>query len=279
MRMLSQKTIMSYQQSFRAVRAGLAEEYTRAADLRHDLKTTFMGITKAGKRTPAGINIAVRSINVFTKWLLDEQHLDTPVKVKRLKEPKLEVLTLADLQIQEWMEAKAHDGLEEDVKMLVLLILDTGLRVQEALNLKGSDFDWDMRMLKVIGKGNKFRLVPFSVDLRKLIYRKVAQSECEWAFPTGAGTRIDYANAYHCLKSISRRLGIRMPKGFHTLRHTMATNYIRNGGSTAHLQRILGHSSISTTGKYVHLQTEDLQRVHEKYSILSQMSKTKGDRS
>ena len=71
-------------------------------------------------------------------------------------------------------------------------------------------------------------------------------------------------------KGVGKHLGITGVRfSFHTLRHTFAVNYIRNGGSVFHLQKILGHSTLVMTRRYCELQVEDLQKVHQQYSLLA----------
>ena len=82
--------------------------------------------------------------------------------------------------------------------------------------------------------------------------------------------RLTRRNLLRDLKHLGRDLGIAGVRfSFHTLRHTFAVNYIRKGGDVFRLQRILGHSTLEMTRRYVNLQTEDLQAVHNKLSLLS----------
>ena len=91
-----------------------------------------------------------------------------------------------------------------------------------------------------------------------------------FVFPSHRGLKLNQRNFLRDFKLWGTRLlitGVRF--SFHTLRHTFAVNYIRNGGDVFRLQRILGHSTLEMTRRYVNLQTSDLQAVHSKLSLLS----------
>ena len=89
-------------------------------------------------------------------------------------------------------------------------------------------------------------------------------------FPANNGGKWEQRNALRSLYCMLKRL--EMPKsGFHKLRHTFATQYLKNGGDVVRLSIILGHSEIGTTMKYLHLLTEDLQRLHQGLSILNRL--------
>jgi integrase/recombinase XerD len=90
----------------------------------------------------------------------------------------------------------------------------------------------------------------------------------DFVFSTSHGTRQTYRNAVRTLKAVGGKIGAPTIR-FHLLRHTFATAYIRSGGNVALLRKILGHSSISTTMIYEHLQTEDLKSVHHQHSLLA----------
>jgi site-specific recombinase XerD len=147
-------------------------------------------------------------------------------------------------------------------------MLDTGVRSAECLGLRIADIDLD-NLIQVMGKGSRERKVPISLELRKRLYPWIRglPAGSVYLLPNRSADPVEYCNASHDLNEIGHVLGLRLH--FHLLRHTFATNYIRQGGDPARLQRILGHSSIETTMKYVHLQTSDLQQVHQQFSILA----------
>jgi integrase/recombinase XerD len=153
--------------------------------------------------------------------------------------------------------------------------LDTGCRIEELLTARLVDFDFNNLLLTVVGKGRKQRKVPFSIELRKLLFRFVRVKQrgeiaSELMFPARDGGKWERRNArrsYYCLLK-----NLRLPQsGFHLLRHTFATQYLRNGGYVVRLSIILGHSEVGTTMKYLHLLTEDLQRPHHSLSILNRL--------
>ena len=89
-------------------------------------------------------------------------------------------------------------------------------------------------------------------------------------FPSREGGRREQRNALRSYYCMLRRLGL-LRSGFHRLRHSFATQYLRNGGDVVRLSIVLGHSEISTTMKYLHLLTEDLQRPLQSLSILNRL--------
>lgn len=130
--------------------------------------------------------------------------------------------------------------------------------------------------MTVFGKGRKERRIPFSFELRKVLYRwqqvrERAQARCELVFPSRQGTTWDQRNSLRGLHLLQQKLGL--PSfGWHRLRHTFATNYLRHGGDIVRLSMVLGHTQITTTQRYLHLLTEDLSASHQRVSILNRLA-------
>jgi integrase/recombinase XerD len=130
--------------------------------------------------------------------------------------------------------------------------------------------DLDTLLIAVHGKGNKQRRIPISRELRKILWRYLQVHDSSLLFCTRDGTKLGRRDMLRDLKQLCRKLGFAPPeRTIHALRHTFALNYIRRGGSQFHLMKILGHTSMEMTRKYVSLQTEDLQAVHNELSMLS----------
>jgi integrase/recombinase XerD len=148
--------------------------------------------------------------------------------------------------------------------------------VQELLDAEVSAFDFDDLLLTVVGKGDKQRRVPFSIELRKILYRYQQHREvlgvpasCRLTFPEHAGRPWEQRNALRSFYVWQDRLGLSPRVGFHRLRHTFATEYLRRGGDIVRLSRSLGHTEIATTMNYLQLVTDDLSKEHLKVSLLT----------
>jgi site-specific recombinase XerD len=259
---LSLRTIQSYEHCFRMIRP-----FVDAKD--GDWKQALMDFAATGRRNPGGVNIIVRSMKPFVKWLHENGHVQAPIVLKKQKGPAVIMPTLSAEEVVKLVRYRPHDGRGRRAHLAALTILDTGLRSAECLDLRTEDVDLDHQLIQVMGKGSRERTVPISLEMRRRLYpwMRALPTGSVYLLPNRNAGPVDYCNALHDLYEIGEDLGLKLR--FHLLRHTFATNYIRQGGDLARLQRILGHSSITTTMKYVHLQTEDLQRDHEKYSILS----------
>jgi site-specific recombinase XerD len=154
------------------------------------------------------------------------------------------------------------------VLSLALLILDTGLRIAEALALRSTDVDLDNQLLTVTnGKGRKDRVIPFSLAGRKVLYQLTRKGG--YLFPT-PGETLGVRNAQRDLTKLCVRAGITgVRTSPHTLRHSFAIKYLRNGGNLEYLRRILGHSSILVTQRYLQsIQPTDLRKLRNDLSPL-----------
>lgn len=131
--------------------------------------------------------------------------------------------------------------------------------------------DLENLLITVRGKGHKQRIVPISFELRKTLYRWLMRRTFPLVFPTRRGSRTGRRNNLREFKALGAKPGIvGVRVSFHTLTHTFAVNHLRAGGNAFDLQRILGHSALETTNRYVRSPgVEDLQAVHRRLSVLA----------
>lgn len=156
--------------------------------------------------------------------------------------------------------------------MLALTLLDAGIRLDEALSLCVQDCNLDDLLLTVTGKGRKQRVIPFSMELRRLL-AKFIMDFCphahQFIFGTKQCRKLSQRNVLRDIKALCVRLGFTAPRRtVHATRHTFATEYLRRGGSLFHLQKVLGHPSLEMVRRYAGLVTADLQAAHERVSPL-----------
>ena len=202
------------------------------------------------------------------------EHGKDLVTIPKLKEEQKILATFAASAINSMVSYRASSQGERRLHTLVCLLLDTGLRISEALSLTKNDVDLDNLAIKVYGKGGKHRLVPFSLELRKLLWRWLQRTpgpDAGLLFATKNHTQISVRNCSREFKAFGTKLGIAGVRvSPHTCRHTFACEYLRGGGNLEFLRRILGHSSILTTQRYLRsLGVEDLQAVHDRLSPLA----------
>ena len=224
---------------------------------------------------PISCNTYIKALNAFCLWLRDEGLASERVELSLLRVEKRLIVTLTDEQMQVLLHQKPKRFDAWRLHALICLLLDVGLRIEEALTLRRTDLDFDNLLVTVFGKGRKERRVPFSFELRKVLFRydqlRVRQcARCELFFPSRQGTGWDQRNSLRGLHILQEKLALQM-FGWHRLRHTFATNYLRQGGDIVRLSMVLGHTQITTTQRYLHLLTEDLSASHQKVSILNRL--------
>jgi integrase/recombinase XerD len=230
-----------------------------------ELNEAVMRMREKGLKA-TGCNCVLRAINAYLRWS------GSPLKVPALKEPQLILPTFTITQVSRLVAWKPKTFYQKRLYLLILILLDTGCRISEALKLRVRDIDLDNLLVTLDGKGRKQRVVPFSFELRKAMFRYVREygRKPDWLLlATRAETLLNRRDTLRNVKALCKQLGFDPPvRTLHAFRHTFGANYIRRGGSVFHLQKVLGHSSLEMTRRYANLMTADLQAVHERLSLL-----------
>jgi integrase/recombinase XerD len=272
------KTRAWYESAWKAFQASRVEgqdhNSTGSGISRADLTRFVVHLRERGVR-PVSCNSWLRAMNAFCRWLYEQGEAPGLVSLAPQRLEKRFVPTHSDAVLRSILGFRPKTFRQWRVHTLVLTILDTGCRIQELLAAPVTAFDQDNLLLTLYGKGRKERRVPFSIELRKVLLRFAqcktrAGVQSALMFPAQGGGRWEQRNALRSYYGLLNRLGL--PRsGFHRLRHTFATQYLRHGGDVVRLSIILGHSEISTTQKYLHLLTEDLQEPHLRLSLLNRL--------
>ena len=241
------------------------------------LKDAVMRMREKGLKA-TGCNCAIRAINAYLhRSTAGTERKCGPgcphLRLPKVKEPELVLPTFTPSQIKSLVRWKPRRKAQRRLHLLTLLLLDTGCRISEALTLRVREVDMDNMLVTLDGKGRKQRIVPFSFELRKALFRYIADAKCKpdsLLFASRNETQLGRRVMLRDVKLLCKRLGFTPPaRTLHAFRHTFAVNYLRRGGSVFHLQKCLGHSTLEMTRRYANLMTEDLQAVHQRLSLLS----------
>jgi integrase/recombinase XerD len=181
------------------------------------------------------------------------------------------LFSLIFTQVARLMQWRPRTTPQHRLQALVATLCDTAARIDELLSLRWEDVDFDNLLLTLHGKGRKDRKTPMSLELRRrlFLWQRKSETKTGLVFGTRDRTKQGRRNVLRDVKALCRELGFEPPaRTLHSFRHTFALNYLRNGGSVFHLQRMLGHSLPEMTRRYANLTTADLQAVHERFSLL-----------
>jgi integrase/recombinase XerD len=151
---------------------------------------------------------------------------------------------------------------------MLLLFWDTMIRLGELLSLRVSDVDLKAGMIKVYGKGRKERCIPLGTRSIKALHHFLVKFRSEvpgdYLICRKDGVPLGPRAVQHILRRIGKRAGVKVNP--HLLRHSAGTFWIKSGGSSAILQKILGHTTQSTTQLYIHLAGSDVKEWHSRFS-------------
>jgi integrase/recombinase XerC len=236
-----------------------------------------------GAQSDAGISrstLARRSATArtFTAWALREDLIGADPAL-RLKAPKKESSLPGVLQQQQLvrllteLQEAAQDGSPIALRnrAMVELLYATGIRVGELAGLDVDDLDPDRRTLRVLGKGNKERTVPYglpaalAVDdwLRRGRGKLVSAGSGPALFLGVRGARVDQRQVRSLVRGLFEALGDTAATGPHALRHSAATHLLDGGADLRAVQEILGHSSLATTQIYTHVSVDRLRKSYQ----------------
>lgn len=172
------------------------------------------------------------------------------------------------------MEALLDEGgFDEDFegvrnRLILEMLYDTGVRRSELVGMKNVDIDWEAMQLRVNGKRNKQRLIPFAEGLKDLmrayteIRNREVGAESEWFFVRKNGAALSVGMVYHIVKNKLSEIPTLAKRSPHVLRHSFATSMLNNGAELNAVKELLGHSSLASTSVYTHTTFEELKKVY-----------------
>ncbi len=220
---------------------------------------------------PSSMAARVRTVKAFGTWIASELELPAnPVRgVPVPRVPELLVPSLREPDVLALLRTLDADSQQpERDRAIVLLLLDTGLRLSEAASLRVRDVDLIEGRCRVLGKGGRERVVPVGRKTRRALRHCLAGRGMllpDDALFIGRGGRpLQPRGIQQLVRRLSRRTPLASRCSPHVLRHTFARSFLANGGDVFSLQRILGHSpsSLQVTRRYIDLLDDDLRAVH-----------------
>ena len=249
-----------------------------SATLEHDLNGYFAAQHSATKASTANRRLTV--FKRYFRWALREHLIraDPTLKLQAAKQALRVPKTLTEFQVEALLAAPDEQtpmGVRD--RTMLELMYASGLRVSELVTLKVFNVSLSDNVLRVFGKGNKERLVPFgevaSVGIRCYVAQArpelLAGKQTEDLFVThrGAtpGTAMSRVMFWMIVKKYALSAGITAPLSPHTLRHAFATHLLNHGADLRAVQMLLGHVDISTTTIYTHVARERLKVLHAQH--------------
>ena len=214
----------------------------------------------------------ISSMRSFFKYLMIEKIIDNNPS-ELLENPKTgkklpEFLTIDEIDLMvSQIDRSKSDG-ERNIAILEVLY-GCGLRVTELIELKISEIYWKEGFIRIIGKGNKERLVPLGkiaskhlkIYLNEIrVHQKIDNQFVDHVFINKNGKKLSRVMIFKIIKKLTKKAGIQKNVSPHTLRHSFATHLVEGGADLRAVQEMLGHQSITTTEIYTHLDKNYLKK-------------------
>jgi len=274
---LSENTLESYGRDVKKFIVYLEQEKIAAvSDVEYRHIADFLTLSKEKGFTATTIVRSIVSIKQFFKYLIIEK-LITEDPASQIKTPKMKqsipgVISLDDVEtLLGAPDESTPEGLRDSAMLEVLYA--TGIRVSELVGLKLNDVNFDHGYVIVYGKGSKERIVPVGEKAREKMLAYLADArplilklrKAKALFATRRGSGMTRQGFWKLIKNYSLKAGISKKISPHTLRHSFATHLLERGADLRTIQIMLGHSDISTTQIYTHVESERLKEIHKKY--------------
>ncbi len=273
---LSKNTLLSYSRDLRRYLASLKKSgvasVVRAA--RKDIMD-FLLAERTRELSPRSVSRELVAVRMFHRFLTEEGYAEEDVTAA-IEAPKLwknlpDTLSVREIEsLIAAADLKKPKGLRDHA--CLELMYAAGLRASETSGLKLSEVHFDLGYLRVRGKGGKERVVPMGDAAKKSLKRYIERVRSKWVKPgeealfvNRFGRKMSRVTVWQIIKDHAVLAGISKQIYPHTLRHSFATHLLENGADLRVVQELLGHSDISTTQIYTHIEKSRLKSIHQKF--------------
>jgi len=269
----SPHTLKAYQSDLCSFQDFLKENYeiSDLKDVSSEMIRTWIVMLMDQKFSPKSINRKISTLKAFYKYLLRENQIRrNPVEnVHTLKQGQHLPNYIEKEKMNKWLdkEFQREDFPYVRDRLVILILYSTGIRLSELLSLTVESFNFSENTLKVKGKRNKERIIPFPIELGDEILNYLRLKQKTFSNPdhalivTNKGVAAYPKFIYRLVKRALTGLSS-STKSPHVLRHTFATHMLNNGADLNSIKELLGHASLSATQIYTHTTIEQLKSIY-----------------
>lgn len=275
---LSRNTLSAYQRDLKRYLGFLKKKKVASLDDvgRKEIMEFLLAERDRGL-APVSVSRAQVALRMFHRFLTGEGKLKEDV-TSVLESPKVfrhlpEYLTVAEVEkLVQTPNTREDSGIRDQA--CLELMYAAGLRASEAAGLKVAHLNFELDCIRVRGKGEKERLVPIGKKAKKSLSHYLSRVRPKWLksgsaedalFLTRLGRRMSRQTVWAILKKYAKEAGIKKKIYPHLLRHSFATHLLEGGADLRVVQELLGHSDISTTQIYTHVERSRLKGIHQKF--------------
>ena len=270
---LSQNTLGAYRADLMTLGRGLAEHGKTIEEAeKSDLLEFIAGRVEGGAK-PRSTARQLSSFRRFFRYIMREglRETDPTADIEMPRIGRSLPKTLSEDEVDSLLNAPTTDEpLGHRDRAMLELLYATGLRVSELINLKQSQINFNQGVLRIVGKGDRERLIPLGEESQRWLkdfidgprMEILLERQTDYLFPTRRGDRMTRQAFWHIIKRYADKAGIRRKLSPHSLRHAFATHLLNRGADLRVVQLLLGHSDLSTTQIYTHVARERLKDLH-----------------
>ena len=272
----SAHTIISYQTDLSHFFSFTENQFghTEINKIDYNIIRSWLAKLKQGGMSSKTINRKISCLKSFFKYQL-KQGLIQVSPMAKIVSPKngkrIPVFVKEDdvKEITKTLNTATEDWRSLNRKMLISIFYATGMRLSELINLKERQIDYSRSEVKVVGKGNKERIIPISRGLAKemqeyCVLKRKEFGHSDTLLVTERGKKLYPKYAYLQVKQVLSKASTLDKKSPHVLRHSFATHLMNGGADLNAVKELLGHSSLAATQVYTHTTIEKLKDVHKK---------------
>jgi integrase/recombinase XerD len=274
---LSKNTLESYGRDILKLAVFLeGKDITRIDQVGYKHILDFLTYLKEQGLNTRSTSRTLISVRQFFKFLLAEKFIESDptflIRTPKIKRGLPETLSLEGVEkLLSSPDESSPEGIRD--KSMLEVLYATGIRVSELVELGLNDVNFELGYIIAYGKGSKQRIVPIGekakIKLREYLdtsrLKLLKSRTSPHLFVTRLGKKMTRQGFWKIIKAYSRKSGLTKKISPHTLRHSFATHLLERGADLRAIQVMLGHSDISTTQIYTHIERERLKEVHKKY--------------
>jgi len=267
----SEHTIKSYSSDISQFQDFLSSEFditNKVEEISFQLIRSWIAYLLENGINPRSVNRKISTLKTYFKFLLREGVLqDNPMlKVISPKSKKRLPVFIEEEQIENLLnKVEFEEGfVGERNKLIIEMFYVTGIRLSELINIKIKSIDFENNLVKVLGKRNKERLIPLSVNMLKELVDFIKKHQLSnFLFTNLDGNKLYTKLVYRVVKKYIGEISSVNKKSPHILRHTFATHMLNNGADINAIKELLGHANLSATQIYTHNTIEKLKSVYK----------------